>query len=168
MFAAISSPLPATSGVPQGSILGAMLFLLYVNSLPDVVRSSQIAAFADDTKVFKDITSTREQKQLQGDLFDLVTWSHSACLNCNYSKCKAQRITRKLKPVIFVYRMAGSQLEVVSAEKDLGVYITDNLTWNNQFNVQCAKASRLLGYVRRNTSFFKSTTVRRSAFLNLP
>ena len=168
MFGTISSPLPATSGVPQGSILGAMLFLLYVNSLPDVVRSSQIAAFADDTKVFKDITSTREQKQLQGDLSDLVTWSHSARLNCNYSKCKAQRITRKLKPVIFVYRMAGSQLEVVSAEKDLGVYITDNLTWNNQFNVQCAKASRLLGYVRRNTRFFKRTTVRRSAFLNLP
>ena len=56
----------------------------------------------------------------------------------NYSKCKAQRITRKLKPVIFVYHMAGSQLEVVSAEKDLGVYITDNLTWNKQGNVQCA------------------------------
>ena len=77
------------------------------------------------------------------------------------------RIIRKLKPVVFVYHMAGSQLEVVSAEKDLGVYITDNLTWNKQVNVQCAKASRLLGYVRRNPRLIKSTTVRRPAYLTL-
>ena len=63
--------------------------------------------------------------------------------------------------------MAGCQLEVVCAEKDLGVYITDNLTWNKQVNVQCAKASRLLGYVRRNTRLVKSITVRRSAYLTL-
>ena len=54
----------------------------------------------------------------------------------NYSKCKAQRITRKLKPVIFVYHMVGSRLDVVCAEKDLGDCITDNLTWNKRVNVQ--------------------------------
>ena len=57
--------------------------------------------------------------------------------------------------------MTGSPLEL--AEKDLLVYITDNLTRNKQINVQCAKASRLLGYVRRNTRLVKSITVRRSA-----
>ena len=49
-----------------------MLFRLYVNSLPDAVRSSQLAAFADDAKIFKEITSTRDAEQLQEDLFDLV------------------------------------------------------------------------------------------------
>ena len=63
--------------------------------------------------------------------------------------------------------MACSQLEVVCAEKDLDVYITDNLAWNKQVNMQCAKASRILGYVRRNTGFVKSITVRRSAYLTL-
>ena len=63
-----------------------MLFVLYVNSLPDVVRSSQIAAFSDDTKVFKEITSTRDAEQLQEDLSDLVTWSDSASLNFNYNR----------------------------------------------------------------------------------
>ena len=78
------------------------------------------------------------------------------------------RITRKLKPVVFVYHMAGSQLEVVSTEKDLGVYITDNLTWpRKQVNVQCAKASRFLGYVRRNTRLVKTITGRRLACLTL-
>ena len=137
-----------------------MLFLLYVNSWPDAVRSSQIAALADDTKIFKEITSTRAAEQLQEDLSNLVTRSDSASVNFNYRKCKVQPLTRRLKPVIFVYHMAGSQLEVVCAEKDLVVYITDNLTWNKQVNVQCAKASRLLGYVRRNTRLVKSITVR--------
>ena len=68
-----------------------------MKSLPDVVRSSQIAAFANDTKVFNEITSTREAEQLQEDLSDLVTWSDSASLNFNYSNCKAQCIVRKLK-----------------------------------------------------------------------
>ena len=80
-----------TSGVPQGSILGPILFLLYVKSLPDVVRSSQIAAFADDIKVFNAITSTRDAEHLQEDLSDLVTWSDSAILNFNYSKRKAHK-----------------------------------------------------------------------------
>ena len=55
-----SSPLPVTSWVPHGAILGPMLFRLYVNSLPDAVGSSQIAVFADDAKIFKEITSTRD------------------------------------------------------------------------------------------------------------
>ena len=58
--------------------------------------------------------------------------------------------------------MAGSQLEVVCAKKDLGVYTTDNLTWNKQVNAQCAKASRLLEYVRRKTRLVKNITIRRS------
>ena len=73
------------------------------------------------TKIFKEITSTRDAEQLQEDLSILVTCSDSASLNFNYNKCKTQRITRKLKPVIFVYNMAGSQLEVVCAEKGLSV-----------------------------------------------
>ena len=63
--------------------------------------------------------------------------------------------------------MDGSQLEVLSAEKDLVLYITDNLTWNKQVNEQCAMASMLLGYTRRDTRLVKSITVRRSAYLIL-
>ena len=144
-----------------------MFFRLYLNSLPDVVRSSQITAFANDAKIFKEITATNNAEQLQEDLFDLLTRSDSASLNFNFSKCKAQRITRKLEPVIFVYHMDGSQHEVVSAEKDLGVYITDNLTWNKQVNEQCAKASMLMRYVRRDARLVKSITVRRSVYLTL-
>ena len=73
-----------------------MLFLLYVNSLPDTVRSTQIAAFADDTKVFKEIASTRDAERLQEDLSDLVTWSDSASLNFNYSNAKRSALPGNL------------------------------------------------------------------------
>ena len=108
-----------------------------------LLDQSRLPLFLDDTKVFKEITSTRDAEQLQEDLSGLLTWSDSAGLNVNYSKCKAQRITRKLKSVSFVYHMAGS---VVTAQKYLGVYITDNLTWNKQINEQCVKARRIVGY----------------------
>ena len=68
-------------------------------------------------ELFARCCSTRDAEQLQEDLSNLVMWSDSAGLNFNYSKCKGQRITRKLKPVIFVYYMAGYQHEVVCAEK---------------------------------------------------
>ena len=60
-----SSSLPVTSGVPQGSILGPTLLLLYVNDLPDAVTSSTIATFADDTKLFKRIASNTDSNKLQ-------------------------------------------------------------------------------------------------------
>ena len=61
------------------------MFLLYAKSLPDVVRSSQIVAFTDDTKVLNEITSARDAEQDQEDQSDLVTWSDSVSLNFNYS-----------------------------------------------------------------------------------
>ena len=88
-----------------------------MNSLPDVVRSSQIAAFADDTKAFKEIRSTRDAEQLQEDLSGQVTWTDSVSLNFTYSKCKAQRITRKLKPASL-----GNTLILIALHKVTSVY----------------------------------------------
>ena len=88
-----------------------------MNSLPDVVRSSQIAAFADDTKAFKEITSTRHAEQLQEDLSGQVTWTDSVSPNFNYSKCKAQRITRKLKPASL-----GNTLILIVLHKVTSIY----------------------------------------------
>ena len=75
-----SSSLPVTSGVSQGSILGPILFLLYVNDLPDAVCSSTIATFADDTKLFKRIASDTDSNKLQDDVNTLEQWSTSSNL----------------------------------------------------------------------------------------
>jgi hypothetical protein len=162
-----SQTLQVTSGVPQGSILGPVLFLLYVNTLPDAVHSTEIATFADDTKIYKTIRSPGDTQLLQKDLNSLTSWSTSTDLIFNKTKCKAQRITRKINPIVSEYYMHGASLSATTDEKDLGVYISNNLTWVKQVSEQCTKSNRMLGFVRRNTRFITRTSVRRSIYLTL-
>jgi len=166
-FGVNSQALPVTSGVPKGSILGPMLFLLYANSLPGTVKSSHVAAFADDTKIFKSIKSPTDAALPQDDLSNLATWSSSAGLMFNESKCKAQRIIRRHNPVSNMHHINEVPLGVASTERDLGVIISDKLWWNEQVYDQCVKSNRTLGFVRRNTRSIKSASVRRVIYLTL-
>ena len=167
-FGVNSLALPVTSGVPQGSILDPMLFLLYANSLPGTVKSSHVAAFADDTKILKSIKSPTDATLLQDDLSNLASLSSSAGLTFNKSKCiKAQRITQRHNLVSNMYHINGVPLVVTSAERDLGVIISDKLLWNKQVCEQCAKSNRVLGFVRHNTRSIKSVSVRSVIYLML-
>jgi hypothetical protein len=96
--------------VPQSSILGPALFLLYANDLPDAVKSSEVAMFADDTKVFKAIKTADDAAVLQVDLHNLEAWSSASGLVFNENKCISQTVTRKIKPVIATYKMKDARL----------------------------------------------------------
>ena len=152
---------------PQGSILGPVLFLLYVNDLPDKISSSSIAAFADDTKIFKRISSITDNIHLQEDLNSLVQWSCSTDLTFNPTKCKVQTISRKRKPIKTSYTMGDSDLEHCSHEKDLGVWISYDLTWKKYVQTQSAKANKILGYAKRTTQRIGSVRTRRTIYLTV-
>ena len=92
---ATSREFPVTFGVPQGSVLGLILFLLFVDDLPNTVKTSKVACYADDTKIFKSIDSITGCNAFQSDLKDLVSWSASSGLIFDQSKGKYQCITRK-------------------------------------------------------------------------
>ncbi len=94
VLGATSTNLSVTSGVPQGTILGAVLFALYVNDLPDAAKFSQVAMFADDTKLFSTIKTGNDCKHLQNNLGNLQVWTSESGLSFNNKKCKAQHITR--------------------------------------------------------------------------
>ena len=131
VLGATSEDLPVTSVLPQGSILGPALFLLYVNDFPEIISSSsRVLMFADDTKIFREIKTLGDASSLQEDLGKLATWSQSSGLLFNEAKCKAQHITRKTKQILSSYKLNNIALELYAAEKDLGVWISKDLTWH--------------------------------------
>ena len=163
-----STEVLVSSGVPQGSLLGPLLFLLFVNNLPQYrCSSSNVACFADDTKICKLIDSVDDSKALQSDLDSLMDWSTSTFLQFNQQKCKSQRITRKRNPIEHQDLMNGSVLDATTAEKDLGVWISSDLTWTNQVYHQSNKANKLLGFIRRSSKYIRKSSTRRTMYLAL-
>ena len=117
------------SGVPQGSVLGPMLFLLYVNDLPEVAENSDIAMFADDSKCFKSITSVQDCFDLQSDLNKICCWSRENELDFQPKKCEIMKVTRKRQGFDRSYYINWNEkLKCVSSQVDLGVSIFCDLS----------------------------------------
>ena len=167
VLGAISRPLPVSSGVPQGSILGPLLFLLYENHLSNDVTNSRIATFADDTKIFKTINSKSDALSLQNDLSNFHESSSSVNLELNNTKCKVLRVTRRDNKLTYPYKLNNTILESTDCERDLGVLTSSTLTWSQQVDYLCNKATKMLGYVRRSTLNINDTIVRRRLYLCL-
>ena len=155
-----SRPLAVTSGVPQGSILGPLLFLLYENHLSNTVSNSTIATFADDTKLFRTINSIHDATLLQEYLTNFEVYTCNVNLELNAEKCKIIRITRKQKKIEHPYKVHNTVLESIDFERDLGVWTSSNLNWTKHVEYQCTQASKMLGYIRRQTLDIKTTSVR--------
>ena len=157
-----------TSGVPQGSVLGPVLFLIFINDLPLEVLSP-LSLFADDSKIFSRIVTNKKnskwagfdgQEALQRDLMEVQKWAEKWKMEFNVGKCKMMHIGRKNPKN--VYSMGGTELETTSAERDLGVTIDDQLDLGKHIKSIVAKANRMLGLIR--ISF---ACLDRPMFLNL-
>ena len=118
-----SPPAPVISGIPQGSVLGPLLFVLYINDLPDIVNS-KVYLFADDTKLMRKVTSEDDARALQRDLDELEAWSKKWLLQFNPDKCHVLTIG-KFENIRHTerYKLYGKELEHVFEGKDLGVHI---------------------------------------------
>ena len=151
---ALSRPIPVTSGVPQGSVLGPILFLVYVNDLPPLVHC-KIMLFADDIKLWTCIRSIEDCVLLQNDLDVLYAWSQRNRLPFNFKKCKLLNVGRY---VDFTYKVGPHLLERSTAEKDLGVWISSALKPSLQAQTIYRKTSRILALLKRIFRRFSVTT----------
>ena len=120
-----SDSIPVTSGVPQGSVLGPLLFLAYINDLPQDVQS-KVRLFADDTATYPTLTSGHQSETLQKDLETLEKGELDWDMEFNPSKCQVIQVTRR-HPIPTTYSLHGTILETVTSAKYLGVDISNDL-----------------------------------------
>ena len=168
VLGATSEPLPVLSGVPQGSILGPLLFLIYVNDLPkSISQGTTMAMFADDTKCHRAIKNLQDSEILQSDLNNITRWCHDWRMELNKSKCVVLHITRSRAPAITQYTVLNSPISQTNSQKDLGMLITNDLKWNKQVQEVSFKANKMLGFVKRSSYDIYNQSVRKMLYLTL-
>ena len=146
-----SSPCKVSSGVPQGSVLGPTLFLLYINDISEGIQS-QIKLFADDCLVYRNVQTSVDQQILQQDLNTLMKWAEKWQMKFNIKSviisCKSQTIV--IKSTVYVYTMDGTPLMTTEQYNYLGVQLHHKLSWEPHIDYICSKANRTLGFLQRN------------------
>ena len=141
-----SSWMEVSSGIPQGSVLGPLLFLVYINDLPSNVGSCS-KLFADDTKLYREVSDVDDMAQLQNDVDSLELWAEKWQLPFNKSKCSLMHLGSSNQH--FTYQMGGTDIAQVNVEKDLGLLVDDTLKFHKQTAAAVSRANRVLGLVRR-------------------
>ena len=153
---ATSSETHAVSGVPQGSVLGPLLFLMYLNGVSsDLMLSpgTNITLYADDILLSKPINDNHDLINLQVDINSLFQWTASRCLTFNPEKCKSMLVTRKRNPVDRpILTVGGCPIAQVLQFKYLG-----DLSWSNHTHTLCTKVKKILGLLYR--TFYHDASV---------
>jgi hypothetical protein len=153
------------SGVPQGTVLGPLLFLCYINDLPSCVIS-QVRLFADDCLLYRSIKSINDQIHYN------KIYSHSKSgqlqwgMRFNATKCYLMTINISKNPLTFDYTLDSHNLEKVTENPYLGITISDNLKWNTNINKISNKASSMLCFIRRNLRHCTSS-LKQTAYVSL-
>lgn len=174
----MSNTVDVRSGVPQGSILGPLLFVIFINDMIDIVSSeTNIALYADDTKIWRRISCWKDHEILQNDINTLHAWSVENKMNFHPQKCKVLPISPSgegpstwfddltIPFNIFYYNLNGNDLDFVEHEKDLGVLVTCNFSWVDQAMALYSKASSRLGLLKRTIHFVKCPKQKRAFYL---
>ena len=138
--------LPVKSGVPQGSVLGPTLFVVYINDIDDNI-CSHILKFADDTKIFGPVATEEQISVLQQDLEKVFKWSQEWQMLFNEAKCKCLHIGHRNQH--HVYTIGEHNIEETVEDRDLGVLVTETLSPSHHIAKIVRKANQIVGMIRR-------------------
>ena len=145
------------SGVPQGSVLGPVLFLIYVNDIVMNIKST-IKLFADDAKIYRPIKNDNDHQALQDDLKRIENWSRKWLLKLNASKCEVLHFGNNNPET--EYTLNGNLLENSEEERDLGIQVHKTFKFSNHISKVAAKANSVLGRIKRTFTHLDVENVR--------
>jgi hypothetical protein len=141
-----------TSGVPQGSVLGPLLFVIFINDLPEACGNI-LKLYADDSKILARISDAADLERLQSDLFRVAEWCDVWQMQLNADKCKVVCFGQKDEPAVPLVLPSrdGSRQELgfSEVERDLGVQVCHDLSWKKQIETAAARANSILGMLRK-------------------
>ena len=164
--------LPVKSGVPQGSILGPLLFVLFINDMFSCIsQETNIALYADDTKIWRRINMYKDHNDLQNDINNLSDWSVRNLMVFHPSKCKALSVTLQrnvfdnLPFNIFIYELNETLIDYVQSQCDLGVNVNTKVTWGSHLDKLLTKAKSRLGLLKRTCHFSNDKRQKRTFYL---
>ena len=143
------------SGIPQGTVLGPILFIMYINDLLDNLSSSKGLMFADDTKIYCQITGQDDSIKLQKDIDKLEEWSKVWQLRFNHEKCHVLTLGKFDNSVhAHRYKVYDNEIEHVPEEKDLGITIDSEL----KFEEHIVRKVKIAPRIRRSNMVTPSNT----------
>jgi hypothetical protein len=150
----ISTWKPVISGIPQGSILGPILFTIFVNDIPAMLKSI-IAMYADDTKIFTSLVADNPNTNLVDDLQMLQDWSDKFQMKFHPDKCHVMHIGNTNPKQQYTMNTDNGQhiLDEVTSEKDLGILLDDKLKFTDHINIKINKANQILGCIKHTFKF---------------
>ena len=146
-----SAESPVLSGVPQGSVLGPLLFLVMIGDIDDNVISSSVSSFADDTRVLTGVTSTQDVLNLQTDLDTIYNWAQSNNATFNPDKFECLRYGRNQDIITSTSYLSNTQtpIECCSSVRDLGVTMSSDASFSEHISNICSAASLKCGWILR-------------------
>ena len=172
---ATSSSKSVSSGVPQGSILGPTLFVLFLNDITNGINDkTNILMYADDTKIWREINHEVDHHILQKDIDYLYDWALKNKMKFHPSKCKVLMVNRSKLPFLnilpfvqFHYSMGDDLIDYCEVEKDLGIHINGSLNFTYHSDMLYSKASQRFGLLKRTCNFVKNTDRKRALYLTM-
>jgi hypothetical protein len=160
----LSEPVNVTSGVPQGSHLGPVLFNLFISDLSIILSEVNHLFYADDLKIFHVIKSDNDAEFLQEKLNNLKTWCDTNELHLNVSKCHVITFTRKKLRHEFSYKIGTINLDRVKTMSDLGILLDEKLTFKPHCDLIISKGNGLLGFIKRRAKEFDNVWVTKTLY----
>ena len=171
----VSTRLQVVSGVPQGSILGPSLFVLFINDISSGLSpGTNVMLYADDTKIWREMATEEDHKTMQRDIDYLLDWALRNNMKFHPGKCKVLSVSKSQSPFIGIlpfiqhfYTMGDLVLDYTESEKDLGIFMNKVLNFNDQADFLYGKANQKLGMLKRNCYFVMDTNRRKALYLTL-